>query len=83
MKAKMIILVSSLFVTGYAYAECPSSMSKEESIKCNKIEKSGMNYQEWKMSQGNLANESAKSPITGKDIRTMAPAAGQEKSKAK
>lgn len=80
MKSKTIVLVSSLLVSGFAYAECPSSMSQEESIKCNEIEKSGQNYQNWKSSQENLANESTKSPITGKDVRSMTPAAGNEKS---
>ena len=83
MKSKMIVLLCSLLSTGFVYAECPANMSETELIKCNQIEKSGMNYQDWKKSQGNLSNDSTISPITGKDVRSITPAAGMEKGKPK
>lgn len=81
MKSKIIVLLCGLFATGFAYAECPASMSETESIKCNQVENSGMNYQAWKKGEGKIANDSTISPITGKDVRTSLPAAGMEKAK--
>jgi len=83
MKSKMIVLLCGLLSTGFVYAECPANMSETELIKCNKIEKSGMSYQDWKKSQGNLADDSTISPITGKDVRSITPAAGMEKDRPK
>ncbi len=75
MKSKIIILLCGLFVTGIASAECPSSLNKEDLIKCQKNEAD-------QQSQKASATDSTISPITGKDIKTMAPAAGSKNSKA-
>ena len=76
MKSNMILLLCGLFVTGLANAECPASLNKEELIKCHNIEKLGANYQELLKEQNNMASDSTISPITGKDIKSVAPAAG-------
>lgn len=73
MKSNMIILLCGLFVTGLANAECPSSLNKEELIKCQSNEKT----------KQEMANDSTTSPITGKDIKTVAPAAGMTTSESK
>ncbi len=83
MKSNIIAIVCGLFVTGMAYADCPSSLSKQEMATCQDVEKSGMNYQEWKKKQDQMTGDSTKSPITGEDVTKMAPAAGQEKAKSK
>ncbi len=82
MKTKILIMLCGLCVTGFANAECPSSLGKAEMSKCQEIEKSGANYQEWQMQQKEMADDSTISPITGKDVKTVAPAAGQEKTKS-
>ena len=79
MKTKMLMILCGLIVSGLANAECPSTMNKDELITCQKIEKSGANYQQWLTEQADLADESTTSPITGKDIKEIAPAAGKEK----
>lgn len=81
MKTKLLVMLCGLCVTGLANAECPSSMNKDELMKCQNIEKSGANYQEWQMKQKEMAGDSTISPITGKDVRETAPAAGTEKAK--
>lgn len=83
MKTKLLVMLCGLCVTGIANAECPGSLSKQELSKCQEIEKSGANYQEWKMKQKEMAGESTVSPITGKDVSTVAPAAGKEKADPK
>lgn len=83
MKTKIIALLCGLFVTGLANAECPSSLSKSEMMQCKDIESSGVNYQQWKKDHKNMADESGKSPITGEDVRKIAPAAGEGTSPSK
>ena len=78
MKTKMIIMLCGLVTTGLANAECPTNLAKEELIKCQSIEKSGITYQEWQDAQKEAAELSTVSPITGKDVSTVAPAAGKE-----
>jgi hypothetical protein len=78
MKQKLIVMLCALFVTGIAHAECPSNLSKAEMAQCKDIESSGVNYQQWKKDQKEMADESTKSPITGEDVRSIEPAAGTE-----
>ena len=79
----MIVLLCGLLSTGFAYAECPANMGETELNKCQEIEKSGVKYQEWKKSHGDMAADSTISPITGKDVKTITPAAGMGKDKLK
>ena len=79
-KLNMIAILCGLFVTGLANAECPSSLDKTEMMKCQEVEKSGSNYQEWKKE---MANKSTTSPITGKDVKDIKPAAGKAMSDSK
>lgn len=79
MKIKIFAVLCGLLVAGLANAECPSSMSEAEMMKCQEIEKSGASYQEY-MSQE--STESTKSPITGEDVTKMAPAAGGDKAES-
>ncbi|MCW9013872.1 MAG: hypothetical protein OQL06_08820 [Gammaproteobacteria bacterium] len=83
MKTNLMVILCGLFVTGLANAECPASLGKMDMAKCQQIEKSGANYQEWQMQQKEMANDATKSPITGKDITTIAPAAGASKTDSK
>lgn len=77
MKTKIIlVMLSGVFVTGIANAECPASLDKNELIKCQAIEKKGANYQKWLETRKELAEKSKISPITGEDVTTVAPAAG-------
>lgn len=78
MKSNIIAIMCGLFVTGMAYADCPSSLNKQEMAKCQQVEKTGMNYQEWKKEQENMAKSDTKSPITGEDVTKIAPAAGED-----
>lgn len=78
MKTNILVMLCGLCVTGIANAECPSSLNKEELSKCQGIEKSGVNYQDWQKKQKEMASDSAISPMTGQDVRTVAPAAGKE-----
>ena len=77
MKLNIIAIICSFLVTGLAQAECTSNMGKKEMKKCQEFEKSGANYQEWKRERQRMADQSTSSPITGKDVRSMAPAAGK------
>lgn len=81
MKLKILAIVSGLLITGLANAECPSSLNKMEMKQCQEIEKSGISYQDhlkqMEMKQSHM--ESTKSPVTGKDVTKMAPAAGAKK----
>lgn len=74
MKLKLTAILCGLFITGMAQADCTSNMDKAEMLKCQEIEKAGANYQEW-MENQEMAEQSTTSPITGKDVKTMAPAA--------
>jgi len=76
MKAKILVLICGMFVAGLASAECPSSLSKAELANCMDLESSGINYQEWRQNQNDMAKESTISPTTGEDVRNIAPAAG-------
>lgn len=80
MKSNILMILCGLLVTGLANAECTSNMGKAELAKCQGIEKAGINYQEWKKNQTEMASESTISPITGKDIKSVSPAAGNAKS---
>jgi hypothetical protein len=75
MKAKILVLLCGMFVAGLASAECPTSLSEAEYADCMDIESSGINYQEWKQNQNDMANDSTISPTTGEDVRDIAPAA--------
>jgi hypothetical protein len=76
MKSQLTAILCGLFVTGLAQASCPSNMGETEMMKCQEVEKNGANYQEWVKSH-EMAKQSTISPITGKDIKKMAPAAGK------
>lgn len=78
MKTKMILMLCGLAATGLANAECPTNLAKDELVKCQSIEKSGITYQEWQAAQKEAADLTNISPITGKDVSTVAPAAGKE-----
>lgn len=76
MKLKLLSLASALLIAGVANAECPSNLEKMEMKKCQKMEQSGISWQEHMKKMEMKAAESSKSPITGKDVTKMAPAAG-------
>jgi hypothetical protein len=78
MKSKIIVMLCGLFLTGLANAECPTNLAKDELVKCQSIEKTGVTYQEWQDIQKEMAEKSTISPVTGKDVRSTAPAAGNE-----
>lgn len=80
MNSKIILIACGLFVTGLANAECPASLDKNELAKCQTIEKTGANYQEWQQNQKEMAKKEKTSPITGEDVTTIAPAAGKVES---
>lgn len=77
MKLRLLSLASALLIAGVANAECPSNLEKMEMKKCQEMEKSGISWQEHKK-QMEMNAESSKSPITGKDVTEMAPAAGDK-----
>ncbi|MDH5473248.1 MAG: hypothetical protein OEY87_06280 [Gammaproteobacteria bacterium] len=77
----MTILLCGLLVTGLANAECPASLNQDELIKCQGIEKTGANYQQW-LEESAMTDEETTSPVTGQDIKTIAPAAGQAESES-
>lgn len=81
MKLRLLSLASALLITGVANAECPSNLEKMEMKKCQEMEKSGISWQEHTKQMEMRATESGKSPITGKDVTEMAPAAGDKTSK--
>ena len=76
MKLKLTVITFALLASGLANAECPASMDKEEFIKCQGIEKTGANYQEWIKKQKAMVSTPTTSPITGEDVTTVAPSAG-------
>lgn len=80
MKLRLLSLASALLITGVANAECPSNLEKMEMKKCQEMEKSGVSWQEH-TKQLEMQAESTESPITGKDVTEMAPAAGDKTSK--
>lgn len=75
MKLRLLSIASALLIAGAAHAECPSNLEKMEMKKCQEMEQSGVSWQEH-MKQMEMNAESSKSPITGKDVTKMAPAAG-------
>lgn len=77
MKLRLLSIASALLIAGVANAECPSNLEKMEMKKCQEMEKSGISWQEH-MKQMEMNTESSKSPITGKDITEMEPAAGDK-----
>lgn len=77
MKLRLLSLATALLITGVANAECPSNLDKMEMKKCQEMEKSGISWQQH-MKQMEMKAESSKSPITGKDVTEMAPAAGDK-----
>jgi len=52
-------------------------LEKMEMKKCQEMEKSGISWQEH-MEQMEMQADSKKSPITGKDVTEMEPAAGDQ-----
>jgi len=78
MKSKIIVMLCGLFLSGLANAECPASLAKDELVKCQSIEKTGITYQEWQAIQKDVVDKSMVSPVTGEDIRSTAPAAGHQ-----
>ena len=81
MKLNMTMIVCGLLVTGLANAECPSTLNKDELIKCQGIEKTGANYQDW-LKESAMSDDATTSPITGQDIKAIAPAAGKATSES-
>jgi hypothetical protein len=77
MKLRLLSIASALLIAGAANAECPSNLEKMEMKKCQEMEKSGISWQEH-MKQMKMNTESSKSPITGKDVTEMEPAAGDK-----
>ena len=77
MKLRLLSIASALLIAGAANAECPSNLEKMEMKKCQEMEKSGMSWQEH-MEQMEMQADSKKSPITGKDVTEMEPAAGDQ-----
>ncbi|HEY9202142.1 MAG TPA: hypothetical protein VIQ81_11150 [Gammaproteobacteria bacterium] len=77
MKLRLLSIASALLIAGAANAECPSNLEKMEMKKCQEMEKSGISWQEH-MEQMEMQADSNKSPITGKDVTEMEPAAGDQ-----
>ncbi len=77
---KLFISVCLLCVSGFSFAECPSTMSEEKLIECIMIEGSGANYQDWlsKFNNPDNTRDSVVSEITGEDIRKIKPASGSK-----
>jgi len=80
MELKLLIGVCALSISGVVYAECPNSLSTEKLMECVTIEGAGENYQDW-LAEYNAQDSTDLiatniSPITGKDIRSVQPAAG-------
>lgn len=73
MKAKIIVGLGVLLVSGVTYAACPDSLNTEDMMNCLNIEKAGGNYQDEMAKAG---SDDMVSPVTGTDVRTIAPAAG-------
>jgi len=71
MKSKIIFVLCGLFLTGLAHAECASTLNKEDLAKCQAKEAAD--------TKNNMAKKATISPITGKDVTTVAPAAGKTK----
>ena len=86
MKKNILIGLCALCIPGMAFAGCPKSLSAEMMAECNRVENTGMNYQEWKRGVSNSGtttdSASAVSPVTGSDIRSMQPAAGKPAAEA-
>ena len=74
-----VLMVASCLVSGLTYGQCSDQMDVETLTECITIEGSGADYQEWKQDFDKQLSSSdgLLSPITGKDIREMAPAAGK------
>ena len=85
MNIKYIAGLFSVIFSGLCYADCPSNLDAESTVQCITIEGAGQNYQEWKrdFNKSMLISEtnSTVSPITGKDIREVKPAAGKNSKK--
>jgi len=73
MKSKITFILCGLFLTGLAHAECASTLDKEALIKCQANEATA--------TKNEMAKKSTVSPITGKDVTTVAPAAGKAATK--
>lgn len=88
MKIILMVSLSALSVSGAAFAGCPDNLSAEKMAECITIEGSGANYQDWRKNEylhnlePNTDTASMVSPVTGKDVRTMQPAAGTSIKKA-
>ena len=73
MKAKIIVGLGVFLISGVTYATCPDSLNTEDMMNCLSIEKAGGNYQD---EITKAESDEMVSPITGTDVRTIAPAAG-------
>lgn len=73
-------LLSFLATSTIAYAYCPDNLNQAKMTECIMIEGSGANYQDWLAHYNSKDNinyeQSTVSPITGKDILKIKPAAG-------
>lgn len=85
MKIHYIAGSIAVIFSGFCYSDCPSSLDAESTVQCITIEGAGQNYQEWKQSFNKSIAISEKnstvSPVTGKDIREVKPAAGTNSKK--
>lgn len=77
MKISVVVGLLGLSLPGMASAECPSNLDDNQMVECITIEGSGANYQSWKKEHDALADDSTISPVTGKDVATVIPAAGK------
>ena len=80
MYIKYLLVLCGLALSNLAFADCPSNLKAEKIAECITIEGAGENYQDWSKkfyASNSLPKTKPEiSPITGKDIRTMKPAAG-------
>lgn len=75
MKNSVFAITLGLTLSGTAFAECPSNLNADQLVECITVEGSGANYQSWQKKFDKLADST--SPITGKKIADIKPAAGK------
>jgi hypothetical protein len=51
MKIKILTGMCAFFLSGVAFAECPSDQNTEKMIECITVEGSGANYQDWQKNE--------------------------------
>jgi hypothetical protein len=83
MKRKLLASLCAFLISGVVYAECPNSLSAEKMAECITVEGWDENYQDWlaeynKPESSDLIASNI-SPITGKDVTAITPAAGGKK----